>query len=698
MQARLIAVMATLSVCFLAAVGVITWSMLGMESSLSAMAAHTSEEVVPVMHLEGEVRETELAGWTASFAIQQGAPSFVRGEYDRAAAIANDTFDYLRAQDEHIVEELALLQAAEEHWRVALDGFDFAMAGGFSDALALADYLAGVGDEIDAVVEALDGAQESALFEQAEAADAATARKRLALGLAAVTLLATLALMYLVTKLLMGGAVAAIVRLREAAQRLASGEWGQHVEVNGPSELAELGKSFNTMSDRLRQSHNDLEHRALHDQLTGLGNRTLMADRIEHAAATRQAQRRIDALLVIDLDRFKDLNDTRGHALGDQALIEVARRLCRCVRDVDTVARLGGDEFGVLLEGLDGLAEAEDVAERIVTAISTPLRLRGAEVTVSASVGIANAAQVTSTTELISGADLAMYEAKRAGGSTWRLFEEDLRVALADRVQIEADLRIAITDNKIDVAYQAVYDLESNQPIGVETLARWTHPTHGVVGPARFIPIAENAGLIAELGWNVLHRACTQTGIWRSHYPHLDSFTVAVNIAAAHLQESEFVPRVLDIVGCAGLEPANLVLEITETMMIQRGSDAREKLLQLREHGVSFSIDDFGTGYSSLAQLRDYPADSLKIDRGFIADVDTDTDKQALTRTIIELGLNLGLPCIAEGIETPEEFATLRALNCQFAQGFLFHKPSPAIETEALLALHTSTSTRPESV
>ncbi len=697
MHSRLVAVMVAVSVCFLAAAGVILWSMLGMESSLSATAAHSREELVPVLHLEGEVRKAELAGWTASFGIYQGAPSFIRGEYDLAATGVSDAFDEIHAQEsEQFAEEAVEIRAAEEHWRLALEGFELGLTGDFPDAFKLADHLGTVGDEIDGVIVALDAAQASALTEQADAVQSAASKKQLALWLAAAALLAGLAVMHAVTRLLWGGAVNAITLLREAAHRLASGEWGHVVDVDSPAELAELAKSFNTMSDRLRQSHTDLEHRALHDQLTGLGNRNLMADRIEHAAATRQAQGRTDAFLVIDLDRFKDVNDTRGHALGDEALIAVTGRLSRCVRDADTVARLGGDEFGVLLEGLDGLAEAVTIAERIVTAMSTPLRLNAAEITITASVGIANAAHVKTSTELISGADLAMYEAKRAGGSTWRVFEEELRTELADRVRLEADLRTAITDNKIDVAYQAVYDLESSQPIGVEALARWNHPSHGAVSPARFVPLAENSGMIAELGWYVLRRACTQAGTWRSHYPHLYSFTVAVNIAAAHLEEAEFVPRVLDIIKSAGIEPANLVLEITETMMIRRGSDARQKLHQLRDQGVSVSIDDFGTGYSSLGQLRDYPADTLKIDREFIDGIDTDTDKQALTRTIIDLGRNLGLPCIAEGIETPEELATLRTLSCEFAQGFLFHKPSPSVETEALLALHIPASARAE--
>lgn len=556
MHARLIAVMLSASACFLAASGVILWSMLSVGQTLSATATHTSEELVPVLQLEGEVRKAELTGWTAAFGIYQGAPPFIRSDYDALAEQVDNAFaDLHEGEHDRFAEEADVIHAAEQHWAAAKDGYEVAFIGDFANELMLAGYLGGISESIDQVIAALDDAQATELAQQQRAVSDSETTRAVALWLATAALLIGLAMMYTMTKMLCGGVVGAITQLREAAQRLSSGDWGHRVEVDGPAELIELGKSFNTMSDRLRQSHTELEHRALHDQLTGLGNRNLIGDRLEHASTTRQSQRQTDAFLVIDLDRFKDLNDTRGHALGDEALAVVARRIMRCVRDSDSVARLGGDEFGVLLEGINGLGEAEAIAKRIVDTISSPARLIDVDVIINASVGIASATHATTPTELISSADLAMYEAKRAGGATWRVFDETLRTALDDRVQLESDLRTAVMKDQIEVAYQAVYDIE--------------------------------------------------------------------------------------------------------TMMIQRGSEARQKLQRLREHGVSISIDDFDTG------------------------------KLALTRTIIELGRNLGLPCIAEGVETAEELAVLQDLNCDLAQGFLLHRPSPAHEVEVLFSAAT---------
>ena len=694
LHSRLLAVTASIFACFALATAFILWSMFAIQRSVVSAVDHTTEELVPILDLEGDVRKTELAGWTAAFAIHGGAPMFVRGNFDTASAVVADTLQSFETQDGgDFGEEASLISSARERWNSIMDRYDTAMLDEFADELELATFLSQISIEVEELVADLDAAQASALVELQAAVSDTNDTKKLAVGVALLALVGGFALVHAVTRLLCGGVVGAVTGLREGARRLAAGNWGHRVDEEGPAELAELGKSFNAMSDRLRQSHTELEHRALHDHLTGLGNRNLVADRIDHACATRQAQGRTDAFLVIDLDRFKNLNDSRGHSFGDEALIAAARRVTGCVRVTDTVARLGGDEFGVLLEGVDDIAEAEAIAQRIVTAMSSPIHLHNTEIVVTASVGIADAAGAENSAELISGADLAMYEAKQAGGSTWRFFKEHLRDQLAERVAIEADLRTAVTEDQIDIAYQAVFDLETNRPVGVEALARWTHPTAGPIGPIRFIPIAENAGFVADLGWNVLQRACTQLAAWQSDYPHLDHFSVAINIAAAHLEEANFVDRVLQITDTAGIERTNLTLEITETMMLRPGSDARNKLQRLRENGIRISIDDFGTGYSSLAQLRDYPADTLKIDQSFITGIDRDPAKQALTRTIVELADNLGLTTLAEGIETPEELATVQTFACAQAQGFFFHKPTAAVDTEALLALSIPTFT-----
>lgn len=529
LHSRLLAVTASILVCFALVAGFILWSMFGMQRSVLATVDHTTAELVPVLDLEGEVRKAELAGWTAAFAIQGGAPVFVRGDFDSTSVAITDALESLQIHDG---TESDLFASARQRWTSALEGYDTALSGEITDSFELATFLNGVSADVDEMVADLDVAQAAALVELQSAVDETNASKNLAVWVAVFALVGGFVLIHAVTRMLCGGVVGVLTSLRKGSRQLASGDWGHRVDESGPTELAELGKSFNAMSDRLRQSHTELEHRALHDHLTGLGNRNLIADRINHACATREPQGRTDAFLVIDLDRFKNLNDSRGHSLGDEALITTARRITNCVRATDTVARLGGDEFGVLLEGLDDLSEAETIAERIVAAMATPIHLNGTDMVVTASVGLANASDAGGCAELISGADLAMYEAKKAGGATWRIFQDHLREQLDERVALETDLRVAITDDQIDVAYQAVYDLDTNQPIGVEALARWTHRTHGPISPARFIPIAETSGLVADLGWNMLHRACTQLATWKHHYPHLDQLTVAVNITS----------------------------------------------------------------------------------------------------------------------------------------------------------------------
>ncbi|MDA3040924.1 MAG: diguanylate cyclase [Actinomycetota bacterium] len=594
LHSRLLAMTVSVFACFLLASAFILWSMFGMQRTFEEAGAQVDDELVPVLDLEGDVRKAELAGWTVAFAIHGGAPVSVRGDFDTTSAAVSDVLDSFDVTDGgEFAEEAELIGSIQQKWTSVLEGYDTVFNTEFTDTLELATFLDNVGIEVDEMVDDLDAAQASARAEFDSASTTTAAGRNRAVWISALALVGGFVLIQVVTRMLCGRVVGVLTSLCEGSRRLASGEWGYRVEeAGGPVELAELGKSFNTMSDRLRQSHTELEYRSLHDHLTGLGNRNLIADRINHACATRDAQGRIDAFLVVDLDRFKNINDNRGHADGDEALVTAARRITSCVRATDTVARLGGDEFGVLLEGISGLDEAETIAQRIVDTMAAPIRLNSTDVIVTASVGIADAADSKGYADLISGADLAMYEAKQAGGATWRTFQDHLRTRLAERIALEEDLRTAIANDEIEVAYQAVYDLGTNQPIGLEALARWTHPTHGPISPSRFIPIAEDTGLVAGLSWNILKRACTQLWTWQQHYPQLDQLTVTVNIAAAHLQQADFTERVLHIIDTTGIRPANLILEITETMMLRPGSDTRHKLANLRDHGVQISIDD----------------------------------------------------------------------------------------------------------
>ena len=420
-----------------------------------------------------------------------------------------------------------------------------------------------------------------------------------------------------------------------------------------------------------------LAHQALHDPLTGLANRTLLRDRTDHALARRQRNDEDVAIIFCDLDGFKAVNDSLGHAAGDRLLAEVAVRLVDAVRPSDTVARLGGDEFAVLLEGSHHLeTEAATIAERVRQVVSDPVVIEGMPLVLTASIGLAIAGHdgQQCADELLRDADTAMYEAKEQGRDCVVRYQRSMREAAVRRVELDADLRRAVARDELTVQYQPILDLRSGRLVGFEALLRWQHPTLGPIPPAEFIPIAEHSGIIVEIGTWVLDQACRAAAGWAGPAGD-DALSVNVNVSARQLVHAGLVETVRATLDRYGLPPRRLVLELTETALVDQPAMAAERLGELRELGVRIAIDDFGIGYSSLAYLRQFPTDILKIDRSFIGMIDDDEHIPGLVQGLLELGHTLGLETVAEGIETGVQLDALSREGCRLGQGFLFARP-----------------------
>jgi diguanylate cyclase (GGDEF)-like protein/PAS domain S-box-containing protein len=434
-----------------------------------------------------------------------------------------------------------------------------------------------------------------------------------------------------------------------------------------------------------RALQQQLQHEAGHDALTALGNRTLFTDRLEGALVRSASTGRGLAILFLDLDGFKVINDTMGHAAGDALLVHTAQRLRRCVRPGDTIARLGGDEFAVLVEDGSDADLAITVAERISQQLDSPFSIAGRTVNVTASVGIATAEPGISTAEdLLRNADLAMYRAKAECPGGWKLFDGAMHEALVDRLQLEAELNEALERHQFVLHYQPTFEIETGRISGVEALVRWQHPTRGLLGPGAFISEAERTGLIVPLGTWVLQQACRQAVAWHRQRDG-QPLSMAVNVSGLQLDAS-FPDTVAEILRLTGMAPEHLVLEMTESMLIDT-SESVEVLTRLKALGVSLAIDDFGTGYSSLSYLHLYPVDVLKIDRSFVGRMRQSPDALAMVEAILQLAKSLNLTTVAEGIEEMEDVDVLRGLGCQRGQGFLFARPMPAIEVNEMLGL-----------
>jgi diguanylate cyclase (GGDEF)-like protein/PAS domain S-box-containing protein len=430
-----------------------------------------------------------------------------------------------------------------------------------------------------------------------------------------------------------------------------------------------------------------LLHQAFHDPLTTLPNRALFSDRLEHALARAGRSGGSVAVLFLDLDDFKVINDSLGHKVGDQLLVAVSKRLEMCLRVGDTVARLGGDEFTILLEGVEVSRQAIEVAERIAAQLQTPFEVEGHDLFVTTSVGIAfSVPGQDQPGDLLRNADIAMYAAKNAGRSRHAIFEPEMNSRLRDRMQTETEMRRALERDEFTIHYQPVVQLETGKVLELEALVRWQHPTKGLVAPSDFIPVAEESGLILPLGEWVLREACRQMRAWqlqREDYTHL---LLSVNLSARQFRHPRLLESIVSCLQQTGLDPGCLKLEITESVALDNTEETIATLQALRRLGIHIAIDDFGMGYSALGYLKHYPIDTLKLDRSFVDGMGQDIEDTAIVNAVIVFAKTLSLSITAEGIETVEQLTQLQALGCDRGQGFYFARPLTAEAVTSLFA------------
>ena len=470
----------------------------------------------------------------------------------------------------------------------------------------------------------------------------------------------------------------------EVRHVLARGE----VVVDGSGEVtAMLGTAIDITDrklaeDAVRDSQEAMAHQALHDGLTGLPNRTLLQDRLQHALARGQRDGSRVALLFLDIDRFKMVNDSLGHAAGDELLIQIAARLDGALRPTDSVARFGGDELAVLCEDIEGDAGVH-VAERVMEALRRPFDLSGREFFATASVGVAFSDTDDSAESLLRDADVAMYRAKELGGARYELFDAEMRRRSVERMQTEHELRRALGQGELRLHYQPIVSLDQGEVIGAEALIRWEHPARGLLSPAAFIPLAEETSLIVAIGSWVLREACNQLAAWSETMPA--DFELSVNVSARQFADPGLLDTVLAALGDAGVEPQRLSLELTESVLIQQ-EGAHETLMALKDHGVRVVLDDFGTGYSSLSYLSRFPIDGLKVDRSFVANMEEGSPEHAIVVAVGTMAGAMNLEVVAEGIENETQRAELTRLGYGLGQGFLFARPVEADTFAKLLS------------
>ena len=457
--------------------------------------------------------------------------------------------------------------------------------------------------------------------------------------------------------------------------------------VDAAGQIVQLQTSSRDVTERI-QVQNQLEHQALHDALTGLPNRHLLIERLELAInRAKRLENYHFAVLFLDLDRFKVINDSLGHLVGDKLLIAIAQKLQATLRGIDLVARLGGDEFVILLEEIKDIQEAIRATERIFAALQTPLMLEDREVYMTASIGIVlGTADYTQASDLLRDADIAMYRAKTMGKARYEIFDTAMHTQALSRMHLENDLRRAIECQEFVLHYQPIVALDTGNLIGFEALIRWQHPTQGLKFPEDFIPIAEETGLITALDYWAMGTACAQLATWQTAFPELSSMSLSVNLSAQDLRRSDLLDQVDRVLSQTHLKGNYLTLEITESMLIEDIESTIILLSQLKARGIQISIDDFGTGYSSLSYLHRLPVDSLKVDRSFVNQIQAGKRNHQIVATIMALSNQLELKVIAEGIETQQQLERLQQLGYKFGQGYLFSKPLSQSATEALLA------------
>lgn len=474
------------------------------------------------------------------------------------------------------------------------------------------------------------------------------------------------------------------LRQNELALQAARDELEARV-IARTAELAAANVALEREIAERKAMERRLIEQAHHDGLTGLANRSLLVDRLDNALA--RAKRHPTpgfAMLMLDIDRFKNINDSMGHLAGDQLLVEIANRLRACVREEDTAARLGGDEFAVLLEGIDDARHATRTAARIERALSKPIQIDGRDMNVTASIGIASMhPRYERGDELLRDADTAMYRAKAAGRARTQVFDSEMHEATMAELRDESELATAIDRDELELYYQPIVDLRDGAVTGFEALLRWNHRERGLVEPSHFIPLAEESGLIRPIGRWVLGAACQQLARWQTELNA--ELCMCINVAVQQLADPSLANHLARALHASSLDPHTVKLELTESAMMTRTAVETETLSQLRELGVTISLDDFGTGYSCLSRLHELAVSTLKIDRSFVQRIGTDTERPEIVRAIVSMAHNLGIDVVAEGVDSAEQLARLRSLECEYAQGFLFSRPVPVAQAAELL-------------
>lgn len=439
-------------------------------------------------------------------------------------------------------------------------------------------------------------------------------------------------------------------------------------------EAYRMAGSITDITDQ-KEAEEQLLHNAFHDALTGLPNRMLFMNKLKRSLSRVGEDEYMFAILFLDLDRFKVINDSLGHHIGDQLLIALSQRLETAIRPGDMVARLGGDEFAIILDRIKSITDATQAAHRIQQELSTPFKLSGHEVFVSASIGISHSlVPYNSPEEFIRNADIAMYRAKDQGRGGFELFDVGMQERASERLQLEIDLRRALSHDEFQVHFQPIISLENYRISGFEALIRWKHPENGLISPLKFIPIAEETGLIIPIGKWVLHEACKQVREWQLNYPTDPPLSISVNLSGVQFSDPTMIDNIKNVLADTGLDAASLKIEITESAIIENIEAAAEILNRIKELGIKISLDDFGTGYSSLSYLHRFPIDTLKIDRSFITAMNMEKNAEIVS-TILTLAKNLGMDVIAEGVETREQILQLMGMKCEYVQGFMLSKP-----------------------
>jgi diguanylate cyclase (GGDEF)-like protein len=652
----------------------------GIVLLFSATRSHRlAEELAAETHVSVSLfQNLEAARIAGSGYMEEGEDDELADFRDAArhvdAALSATVFDG--------AEERAALRRVNRDWQAALGqlrGTPTGTASPRDDAADPEDVFE------EHVNDAIGGVERLAVGSEREIeADLAATRRlnRAQLLIALAALLISLGSAALLARRLATATLRPILRLTHAARAFGSGHLGHRVTVDSSAELQEMAQTFNRMAGALQEQHDQLERQAFTDSLTGIANRALFDDRARHALDRSTGTSEQIAVLMIDLDDFKLVNDGLGHSSGDELIALAAGRISAAARPSDTVARLGGDEFAVLLEGIRGLDDALDAAERIRHLFDAPFQLDGSDVVVSASIGIALAVDVLDAEELLQRADLAMYRVKEHGKNGTTFFDPAMEDRAVHRLEAVNALRKAIERNEVVVHYQPIVDLETGDVVAAEALMRWDRPGHGLIPPLDFIPFAEETGLIQPLGAWILKEACTQAREWRANGS--PAVRVGVNVSARQLIDPQFEHIVSDVLAETGLEPEALVLEVTESSVMQNPEVTIAKLDRIVQTGVLLTLDDFGEGYSSLSHIRRLPVQGLKIARPFVKELEDPEGDSRLVRGIIELAHSLELNLVAEGIELPAQRDALRELGCQLGQGFLFARP---LELPALRAL-----------